>query len=54
VGREVGSQADYRAPIAPKWTRRLDRVMLHPVAGPLVFAFVVILVFHPSSATSRR
>jgi ferrous iron transport protein B len=41
----VGSQADYRAPIAPKWTRRLDRVMLHPVAGPLIFAFVVVLVF---------
>ena len=41
----VGSQADYRAPIAPKWTRRLDSVVLHPVAGPLVFAFVVIAVF---------
>ena len=42
---QVGSQAKYRAPLAPKWTRRLDAVFLHPVAGPLVFALVVIAVF---------
>lgn len=42
---QVGSQAKYRAPLAPKWTRRLDSVFLHPVAGPLVFAVVVIAVF---------
>ena len=41
----VGSKAAYRAPIAPKWTRRLDRVFLHPVAGPLVFLLVVVGVF---------
>ena len=38
----VGSQAGYRAPVPPKWTRRLDRVFLHPVAGPLVFCVVVV------------
>jgi len=38
----VGRSAAYRAPIAPKWTRRLDSVFLHPVAGPLVFLMVVI------------
>jgi ferrous iron transport protein B len=38
----VGSKAGYRAPIAPKWTRRLDSVFLHPVAGPLVFLMVVV------------
>jgi ferrous iron transport protein B len=42
---EVGSQADYCPPLAPIWTRRLDRVLLHPVAGPAIFAFVVILIF---------
>ncbi len=38
----VGSKAGYRAPIAPKWTRRLDSVFLHPVGGPLVFLLVVV------------
>jgi len=41
----VGSEASYRPPIPPKWTRRLDRLFLHPVLGPLVFAVVVIAVF---------
>jgi len=41
----VGNAARYRAPAPPKWTRRLDAVFLHPVAGPLVFLAVVILVF---------
>ena len=39
---EMGSKAGYRAPIAPKWTRRLDSVFLHPVAGPLIFLLVVV------------
>ena len=38
----VGSKAGYRPPIAPKWTRRLDSVFLHPVAGPLFFLLVVV------------
>jgi ferrous iron transport protein B len=38
----VGSKAGYRPPIAPKWTRRLDAVVLHPVAGPLLFLLVVV------------
>jgi ferrous iron transport protein B len=38
----VGSKAGYLPPIAPKWTRRLDAVVLHPVAGPLLFLFVVV------------
>jgi ferrous iron transport protein B len=41
----VGRQASYRPPVPPKWTRRLDSVFLHPVAGPLVFAVVVVAVF---------
>jgi len=42
---QVGSQAKYHAPFAPKWTRRLDAVFLHPVGGPLVFVAVVVAVF---------
>jgi ferrous iron transport protein B len=41
----VGTKARYHAPAPPKWTRRLDAVFLHPVAGPLVFAAVVVAVF---------
>ena len=41
----IGNEAKYRPPAPPKWTRRLDKVFLHPVAGPLVFLAVVILVF---------
>ena len=41
----VGLQAAYHAPIPPRWTRRLDAVFLHPVAGPLIFLAVVIVIF---------
>jgi ferrous iron transport protein B len=41
----VGNQAKYRAPAPPVWTRRLDAVFLHKVAGPLIFVVVVIAVF---------
>ncbi|MDH5315133.1 MAG: ferrous iron transporter B [Gemmatimonadota bacterium] len=35
----------YRSPAAPIWTRRLDAVFLHPMAGPILFLAVVIGVF---------
>jgi ferrous iron transport protein B len=41
----IGHQAKYRPPVPPKWTRRLDRALLHPVAGVVIFAVVVIAVF---------
>lgn len=41
----VGNRASYRAPAPPEWTRRLDRIFLHPVIGPAVFVLVVIAVF---------
>jgi ferrous iron transport protein B len=41
----LGSEAGYRAPAPPEWTRRLDSIFLHPVAGPLVFLLVVVAVF---------
>jgi ferrous iron transport protein B len=42
---EVGNGAAYQAPAPPLWTRRLDAIFLHPVAGPLVFLAVVVGVF---------
>jgi ferrous iron transport protein B len=41
----VGGYARYHAPSPPIWTRRLDAVFLHPIAGPLIFLFVVVAVF---------
>jgi ferrous iron transport protein B len=42
---DVGTGAAYRAPAPPIWTRRLDAVFLHPIAGPLIFLVVVAGVF---------
>ncbi len=42
---KLGVRASYRAPAPPLWTRRLDAVFLHPVAGPLIFLAIVIAVF---------
>jgi ferrous iron transport protein B len=49
----VGSKAAYRPPIAPKWTRRLDRLFLHPVAGPIVFLLVVVGVIRTIFMASK-
>ncbi len=42
---DVGTGAGYHAPAPPIWTRRLDAIFLHPVAGPLIFLVVVAGVF---------
>ncbi len=42
---QVGAGAAYKAPEPPLWTRRLDRLFLHPIAGPAIFAVVVVAVF---------
>jgi ferrous iron transport protein B len=42
---DVGTGAAYRAPAPPIWTRRLDSIFLHPIAGPLIFLMVVAGVF---------
>ncbi len=41
----MGERAHYRAPLPPMWTRRLDKIFLHPVGGPLIFIAVVVAVF---------
>ncbi len=42
---KLGVRASYQAPAPPLWTRRLDAVFLHPVAGPLIFLAIVVAVF---------
>jgi len=43
--RRISHEARYTHPAPPEWTRRLDAVFLHPVAGPVVFGLVVLTVF---------
>ncbi len=43
AGTVVGS--GYHAPEPSLWGRRLDRLFLHPILGPLIFLAVVIAVF---------
>jgi ferrous iron transport protein B len=49
----VAQRASHRPPAPPLWTRRLDRVFLHPVLGPLIFAAVVVAVFQGMFAGAR-
>ena len=42
---QIGSRVDYRSPLPPAWTRRLDDVLLHRVWGLLIFVMVVTGVF---------
>lgn len=51
--QQVGTDSRYHAPAPPLWTRRLDAVFLHPVAGPLIFTAVVIGVFQTIFAGAR-
>jgi ferrous iron transport protein B len=43
--QQIGYGAAYKAPAPPLWTRRLDAIFLHPVAGIAIFAVVVAAVF---------
>jgi ferrous iron transport protein B len=49
----MGDKARYSQPAPPVWTRRLDAVFLHPVAGPLVFVAVVVAVFQTIFSAAR-
>ena len=42
---QVAQRTNYRQPESPRWTRRLDSVLLHRLWGPLIFLLVVIAVF---------
>ncbi len=49
----VGQSAGYTAPAPPMWTRRLDAVFLHPVAGPAIFVVAVIAIFQTIFAGAK-
>ena len=49
----IGDKAGYSQPAPPVWTRRLDAVFLHPVAGPLIFLAVVVAVFQTIFSAAR-
>ncbi len=49
----VADRSAYRAPAPAIWTRRLDGVFLHPLAGPLVFLAVVVGVFQTMFTVAR-
>jgi ferrous iron transport protein B len=42
---QVTTRTNYQSPAASLWTRRLDSILLHRIAGPLVFLAVVFAVF---------
>jgi ferrous iron transport protein B len=42
---QVTARTNYKSPAASLWTRRLDTVLLHRFAGPLIFLAVVFAVF---------
>ena len=42
---QVTTRTNYKTPQASLWTRRLDSVLLHRIAGPLIFLAVVFAVF---------
>jgi ferrous iron transport protein B len=41
----ISTRTKYKAPISSEWTRKLDRVLLHRIVGPLLFIAVVVGVF---------
>jgi ferrous iron transport protein B len=41
----ISTRTKYKAPLSSEWTRKLDRLLLHRIAGPLLFLAVVITVF---------
>jgi ferrous iron transport protein B len=49
----LGDEAGYSPPAPPVWTRRLDRVFLHPVTGPAIFLLVVVAVFQTIFTVAR-
>jgi ferrous iron transport protein B len=43
--RRILADIDYRVPVRLQFLSRLDQVVLHPLAGPLLLAVVLFLVF---------
>ena len=50
---QINVQSNYRKPLPPMWTRRLDAVYLHRLWGPLIFLLVVIGIFQTIFAAGQ-
>lgn len=51
--RAAASAAVVRETPVRRWTHRLDRVLLHPVAGPLILAVIMFVMFQAVFAWSE-
>ncbi|MEO6324174.1 MAG: ferrous iron transporter B [Thermoanaerobaculia bacterium] len=51
--RQISEDSSYSAPAPPLWTRRLDAMFLHPVAGPVIFLGVILGVFQTIFTAAR-
>ena len=49
----INLQSNYRKPLPPVWTRRLDAIYLHRLWGPLIFFLVVVAVFQTIFAAGQ-
>ena len=50
--RDIASAAVVRETPVRRWTHRLDSVLLHPVAGPVILAFIMFVMFQAVFAWS--
>jgi ferrous iron transport protein B len=41
----ISTRTKYKAPLSSEWTRKLDKLLLHRIWGPILFLAVVISVF---------
>ena len=41
----ISTRTKYKAPLSSEWTRKLDKLLLHRIWGPILFLAVVIAVF---------
>ena len=41
----ISTRTKYKAPLSSEWTRKLDKLLLHRIWGPILFLVVVISVF---------
>ena len=50
---QINIESNYRKPLPPVWTRRLDAIYLHRLWGPLIFLAVVIGIFQTIFAAGQ-
>ncbi len=51
--REIATAAVVRETPVRRWTHRLDSVLLHPVAGPIILALIMFVMFQAVFAWSQ-